>query len=166
MYPAASFIVSVLMILEVVLGSHIGWQLAIAARTWRSVVDLWMADMGLTQSRWMALLHLQRLGEGCSQSELAQHMGIEQPSLQRTMNRLVEDGIVERRNCDVDARRRTLWFTAEGHVLLQKVQARIEEGRSRILAGLSAEQLELLSGMLETLILNARQLQLEPPHDT
>lgn len=124
-----------------------------------------MADMGLTQSRWMALLHLQRLGEGCSQSELAHHMGIEQPSLQRTLNRLVEDGIVERRHCSTDARRRTLWFTAAGHELLQRVQIRINEGRSRILAGLSPEQLDALSDMLELLIINARQLQQEPPYD-
>jgi len=128
---------------------NLGWLLARAAFNWRNVVDHSMQDLGLTQSRWIALLHLGRMGEGCSQSELAADIGIEQPSLVRTLQHLEDSGLIERRACAEDARRRTLWLTDKGLQVLRDVENRALKGRQKLLKGLSAEQRQALHECLK-----------------
>ncbi|NVK55384.1 MAG: transcriptional regulator SlyA [Alteromonadaceae bacterium] len=141
--------------------SNIGWMLSRAAFSWRHAVDHYMADLGLTQTRWIAMLHLERLGEGCTQKELAATIGIEQPSLLRTLNQLEESGLIERRSCNEDARRRLLWFTVKGKSLLEDVATQAQFGRQQMLQGLNSEQRQQLSGLLEKIINNANQISAE-----
>ncbi|QJR80670.1 MarR family transcriptional regulator [Alteromonas pelagimontana] len=136
--------------------SQIGWLLSRAAYGWRNAVDHYMAEIGLTQSRWMAMLHLDRLGEGCSQKELADTMGIEQPSILRTLNNLEEAGIVERRNCAQDARRKTLWFTVKGRELLEQVEDKAKAGRQHMLEGISLKERKELGVLLDKVISNSQ----------
>ncbi|MDC8830813.1 MarR family transcriptional regulator [Alteromonas gilva] len=138
--------------------SNIGWMLSRAAFSWRHAVEYYMADLGLTQTRWIAMLHLDRLGEGCTQKELAAHIDIEQPSLLRTLNQLEEAGLIERKHCSEDARRRLLWFTDKGRSLLTDVEAKAKLGRQQMLQGLTSEQRQQLSSLLETVIDNAHHL--------
>lgn len=48
--------------------SNLGWLVHRTALLWRTVVDRHMAELGLIQSRWVAMLALDKIGEGCSQS--------------------------------------------------------------------------------------------------
>ncbi|EKE74903.1 MarR family transcriptional regulator [Gallaecimonas xiamenensis] len=138
--------------------SNLGWLLSRAAFSWRAAVDKYMAELGLTQTRWIALLHLQRMGEGCTQSALAANIGVEQPSLLRTLNQLEEAGLVERRPSPADARCRTLWFTPKGLELIQEVAALAAKGRQDLLEGLSSQQRQTLHEVLETVISNAQSV--------
>ncbi|WP_084387961.1 hypothetical protein [Kushneria phosphatilytica] len=49
----------------------LGMRLSLLQRRWRCCIDTSMAPLGLTQSRWAVLIHLDRLGEGARQSTLA-----------------------------------------------------------------------------------------------
>ncbi|SBS27069.1 Transcriptional regulator SlyA [Marinomonas aquimarina] len=140
---------------------NIGWNLARAANNWRHVVDRHMSDIGFTQSKWIAMMHLNRLGQGCTQSDLASNIGIEQPSLIRTLNQLEASGFIERRESPNDARCKTLWFTEEGQQQLNVMQSIAEQGRSELLCGLSPEQRALLDEALLTIIANAQQLSVK-----
>ncbi|MBM6549473.1 MarR family transcriptional regulator [Marinomonas ostreistagni] len=137
---------------------NIGWNLARAALNWRHVVDDRMAQIGFTQSKWIAMMHLNRLGEGCTQSDLANTMGIEQPSVIRTLNQLEQAGFIKRKESPSDARRKTLWFTDAGKTQLIEMQQMADEGRAALLNGLSTEQRELLDDALLTIISNAQTM--------
>ncbi|WP_438864613.1 transcriptional regulator SlyA [Neptunicella sp.] len=137
--------------------SNIGWLLSRAAFSWRNAVDHYMSGLGLTQTRWIALLHLDRMGEGCSQKELADNIGIEQPSLLRTLNQLEQSGLIIRKACAEDARRKNLWFTAEGRELLEQVESMAKAGRQKMLTGLDPQQRQLLHELLQTIINNGDQ---------
>lgn len=137
---------------------NIGWNLARAAQSWRHVVDLHMAEIGFTQSKWIAMMHLNRLGQGCTQSDLASHIGIEQPSLIRTLNQLESSGYIERRESAHDARCKTLWFTDLGNNQLIKMQNIADAGRSKLLEGLSSEQRKLLDQTLMLILSNAQKM--------
>ncbi|WP_417506172.1 MarR family transcriptional regulator [Marinomonas gallaica] len=141
--------------------NNIGWNLARAANSWRHAVDNQMSGIGFTQSKWIAMMHLDRFGEGCTQSDLANQMGIEQPSLIRTLNQLEAAGFIIRRESDVDARCKTLWFTNAGKQQLAKMQHIAQLGRSDLLNGLSKEQRELLDHALLTIISNAHNMSFE-----
>ena len=138
--------------------NNIGWQLSRAAFAWRDAVDRYMADLGLTQTRWIAMLHLDRMGEGCSQKNLADNIGIEQSSMLRTLNNLEAAGLLERHTCPEDARRKTVWFTEKGRSLLQQVEQRARAGRQEMLEGLSEEERTLFSTLLNRVIDNAHHL--------
>jgi len=138
--------------------SNLGWLVNRTALLWRTVVDRHMAELGLTQSRWVAMLALDKIGEGCSQSMLAANVGVEQPSMFRTVSQLEKAGLIERRSSDTDARCRTIWFTADGRKMIQKLSAVAKEGREQLLDGISPEQRQLLLGLLEKVVDNAQTL--------
>ena len=52
-----------------------GMQLAHMSRGWRAELDRRLADLGLSQARWLVLLHLARFQEAPTQRELAQSVG-------------------------------------------------------------------------------------------
>lgn len=135
--------------------NNIGWVLARAAFGWRHTVDQHMAELGLTQSRWIAMLHLDRLGEGCSQKDLAADIGIEQPSLLRTLNLLEEAGLIVRKVSAQDARYKTLWFTEKGRELMNAVEALAFRGRQQMLEGLTEQDRSHLYRLLSKIVTNA-----------
>ena len=136
--------------------NNIGWMLIRAANSWRAAANLFMSDLGITQPRWTALLYLQRLGEGCSQRELADAIGIEQPSILRTLNGLEESGLIERRPCPKDARRRTIWFTNKGWDLLIQVEKHAQEGRQTLLENFNDTEKAQLLDLLQRTLDNAQ----------
>ena len=66
-------------------------------RRWRQTLDGQLAADGLSDAAWTPLVHLLRLGDGLSQSELAAAVGIDGSSLVRLLDLLVSRGWIERR---------------------------------------------------------------------
>lgn len=146
---------------------NLGWLMNRAGLSWRTVVDRYMADLGLTQTRWVTMLVLSKTGEGCTQTVLATQVGVEHPSLVRTLAQLEEAGLIERRLDPDDGRRRTVWFTATGKELLVRMEQVASLGREQLLKGISAEQRQNLHDLLEIIINNAHALieEEEAHHD-
>lgn len=127
-------------------------------RLFRQVVTIAVAPLGLTQPRWLAMVHIDHLGEGCSQHALAQSIHIEMPSLTRTLKQLEESAVIERRVCGHDKRSRQLYFTAKGKALLNDLNERVHEIKPAFYADLSAEQLNTTAQTLAKLEQNACRL--------
>ena len=58
-----------------------GMQLAHLSRAWRAELDRRLAELGLSQARWLVLLHLARNSERPTQGELACSVGEREPHL-------------------------------------------------------------------------------------
>mgnify|MGYP006133867971 FL=1 len=80
-------------------------------RLCREAVTIAVEPLGLTQSRWTALMHISMRGEGLTQLELANSLGIEMPSLTRTLKQLEEQSLIVRRVDKHDKRSKRLYFT-------------------------------------------------------
>ncbi|MCM5703532.1 transcriptional regulator SlyA [Larsenimonas salina] len=143
----------------------LGMQLALMNRGWRSAVDKAMEPLGLTQARWIALLHLSRLGEGTTQSSLAQHIGIELPSLMRTLDCLEKQELIRRERCDNDRRARTICFTEAGKSAMAAVQGRAQDVHRHLLAGFNDQEIEQLTSMVSRIAANAVSI-IDEPGDT
>ena len=89
------------------------------------------------------------------QKRLACALEIELPSLMRTLSHLEEQSLIVRHPCEHDKRSRLVCLTDEGKQLLTKMEARILQVRSDILAGISAKEVEKLSLLLNTMTGNA-----------
>ena len=65
-----------------------GFRLGRLARFWRARLDEKMRPHGLTQARWVVMVHLRRGGNGFKQKDLADFVGIEGPTLVHILDNL------------------------------------------------------------------------------
>jgi MarR family transcriptional regulator for hemolysin len=120
---------------------QIGVQLVQLGRRWRRVLDEELSGYGLTDATWRPLFHLGRLGDGIRQTELAEALGIQGPSLVRLLDNLERDGLIVRREDRGDRRAKSLVMTDTGRRAYEKVRAVTERVADRLLAGADAEDL-------------------------
>jgi MarR family transcriptional regulator, transcriptional regulator for hemolysin len=120
---------------------QIGVQLVQLGRRWRRVLDEELSGYGLTDATWRPLFHLGRLGDGIRQTELAEALGIQGPSLVRLLDNLERDGLIVRREDRGDRRAKSLAMTDGGRRVYAKVQAVTEQVADRLLAGAEAGDL-------------------------
>ncbi|MCP1313560.1 MULTISPECIES: transcriptional regulator SlyA [unclassified Halomonas] len=141
------------------MGSSIGFRIARLPHLWRSILDRRLAPLGLTQTRWVTLYHLGRLGEGHPQCDLAKAIGVEAPSLVRTLGQLEAQGLIERRACDNDRRSKRIYLTPEAAPLLEKIEHVAQQARREIFDGLNDDELEKLNEWLALIESNGLAIQ-------
>jgi MarR family transcriptional regulator for hemolysin len=81
-----------------------GLVLFSTARAWRTKLDQRLRPLGLSQGKWRTLIHLSHGGDRLTQKELAEHMGIEEPTLVGLLHRLESDGWIKRQESPNDRR--------------------------------------------------------------
>ncbi|WLQ14743.1 transcriptional regulator SlyA [Hahella aquimaris] len=134
------------------------FTLARLNRRWRKLLDDRLSDLGLTQSRWVTLLYLQRLGGDLTQKELANALSIESPTLVRLLHGLEESGLVTRTECGQDGRAKRIRLTAAAESYLETVNERAAALRSEMLAGVSPQDLELCLQVFARIEKNASEI--------
>ncbi|WP_447555932.1 transcriptional regulator SlyA [Vreelandella sp. EE22] len=141
------------------MASSIGFRIARLPHLWRSILDRRLAPLGLTQTRWVTLYHLWRLGEGHPQCDLAKAIGVEAPSLVRTLGQLESQGLIERRACDNDRRSKRIYLTPEAMPLLEKIDNVAKQARKEMFEGLSNEEIDRLNEWLALIEANGLAIQ-------
>lgn len=141
------------------MASSIGFRIVRLPHLWRSILDRRLAPLGLTQTRWVTLYHLWRLGEGHPQCDLARAIGVEAPSLVRTLGQLEEQGLIERRACDNDRRSKRIYLTPAAMPLLEQIDSVAQLARKEMFAGLTEENLEQLNEWLALIESNGLAIQ-------
>jgi MarR family transcriptional regulator for hemolysin len=128
---------------------NIGAMLHDVARLMRRRFERRARQTGLpiTRQQARALLHIAR-NEGLSQAAIATMLDIEPIALVRLLDRLHEEGLVERRAHATDRRVRTLWLTPLGWEVVDRVLAINAEVREEACAGLSPDTREALMTLL------------------
>lgn len=111
-----------------------GLRLGLVARLWRAEIDRRLASFGLTESRWLTLLHLSRLPAAVTQRELAESVGVQGPTLVRTLDRLEADGLIERRTEAADRRTKSVHLRAEAAPVLERIEEAAAAVRAEIFA--------------------------------
>jgi DNA-binding MarR family transcriptional regulator len=111
------------------------------------VFDLRARDLGVTGQQWRALMCLYR-SDGLTQTELADALEVERISAGRMVDRLVENGLVERRADPLDRRVWRLHLLPPSYDIIKKVTdislALNEEVLSHIAGGKRGELTSLL----------------------
>lgn len=123
------------------LSRNFGFLLNDVARLLRTAYDRRIREIDLTRAQWWVLTHLFR-GDGVTQTELAETLEIEKPTLGRLLDRLEEKGWVRREH---DARDRRVWrvhLTEEVDPALRTMRALAAELRRDALSGISVVESE------------------------
>ena len=128
---------------------NIGATLHDVARMFRRRFERRARQTGLpvTRQQARALLYIAR-NEGLSQAAVATMLDIEPIALVRVLDRLHEEGLVERHPHPTDRRVRTLWLTPLAWSVIDRVLALNAEIREEACAGLSPAARDMLMGAL------------------
>jgi MarR family transcriptional regulator for hemolysin len=91
------------------------------ARAWRTKLDQRLRPLGFSQGKWRTLMNLSRGGDKLTQKEIAERMGIEEPTLAGLLNRLESDGWIERRESSNDRRCKIVHLQRRSKAVLEKM---------------------------------------------
>lgn len=92
-----------------------------------------------------------RLGEGVRQVMLADALGIEGPTLVRSLDNLAANGLIVRREDASDRRAKTLHLTPEGRALRAQVETLLLDVRARVFEGIPAEDVHAMLRVFDRL---------------
>lgn len=130
------------------LSRNFGFILNDVARLLRTTYDRRMKALGLTRSQWWVLTHLYR-NDGVTQSELAEILEIEKPTLGRLLDRLQANGWVRREEHAGDRRAKRVFLTDEVGPAMKAMRDAAAEMRRDALAGLNpSEQSQFVDTLL------------------
>jgi DNA-binding MarR family transcriptional regulator len=97
-------------------------QLVESSRILRNYIDQRAKERGTTRAQWVVLFRL-RTQEGLSQVDLAEVLELQPISLVRLLDRLVEQGLLERRHDPRDRRANRLFLTEASRRLVDDLDS-------------------------------------------
>ncbi|QCF26225.1 MarR family winged helix-turn-helix transcriptional regulator [Hydrocarboniclastica marina] len=125
---------------------------------WRKLLNRKVTDTRITQAQWIALLYLQRIGEGITQRDLAWHLAIKNPTLVTLLDALAENDLIERRVSREDHRVRHLHLTEQGTTFMQEINRSTDELREALFEGIAEKDLQAALRTMEKVLENSRSL--------
>jgi MarR family transcriptional regulator, transcriptional regulator for hemolysin len=111
------------------------------ARAWRLKLDERLKPMGMSQAKWRTLLHLSLAGDALTQAEIAERLGIEEPSLVTLLHRLENEGWIIRRSSLHDRRCKMVFLGRRAQRVISQINAAAEKLRHELLENVSAADL-------------------------
>ncbi|TYQ21344.1 UNVERIFIED_ORG: MarR family transcriptional regulator for hemolysin [Zoogloea ramigera] len=120
-----------------------------SARAWRLAVDRRLRHLGISQSSWMAIALTAKEKEPPSQTRLANRVGVEDPTMVATIDRLVKAGYMIRTPSATDRRVKLLSLTESGMQVYRSVKQEADAVRGELLAKTDPAVLAIVTGFLE-----------------
>lgn len=129
------------------LDETVGYQLVQAAKSHRQQISADLEDLDLHVGQELALIALSE-ADGLRQSEVADQLGVEPPTVTKTVRKLEKMGHVERREDPEDARAQQVSLTSQGEDLIEEIELVWTETEEPMLDGFTMEERLLLRRML------------------
>ena len=123
------------------LDRNFGFLLHDVSRLMRTVFDRRGREIGLTRSQWWVLTMLYAK-EGVTQSELADFMDLEKPTLGRLLDRMQEKEWIERRPDSFDRRVNRLYLTEKVQEIMRALRKTAADVRKDALGSMAATERE------------------------
>ena len=121
----------------------------------RAYADKQAAHYGITRAQWAVLAKVER-SEGMKQSELAELMEMQPITLTRLIDKLCDNGWIERRGDESDRRVNRLYLKKAARPLLGKLAGLRSELTATALQGISPQDAHRMLAQLETIKDNVR----------
>jgi MarR family transcriptional regulator for hemolysin len=122
---------------------EIAFTIIDVARMLRTYADQLARQFGISRAQWGVLVRLDR-SEGLKQSELAEILDLQPISLNRLLDRLAENGLIERRADPNDRRANRLFLRPAARPLLEQLAELGKDMMTTVLEGLDPKSNERL----------------------
>jgi MarR family transcriptional regulator for hemolysin len=111
------------------------------ARLLKTYADQRARQFGISRAQWAVLVRIDR-NEGLKQTELADILDLQPISLTRLLDRLAENGLIERRADPNDRRANRLYLTPAAKPLLDQLADLGADMMETVLGGISTASIE------------------------
>lgn len=119
----------------------------------RRALEAELLRVGMTLRQWEVLACL-ACDEGFSQTEMAERLGIEPPTLAGVLRRMERDGWLERKACCNDRRRNRITATPQAEAVWKRTTEICHKIREQATTGISKKEVELLKLVCQQIRLN------------
>jgi MarR family transcriptional regulator for hemolysin len=123
---------------ELPVNREIAFTIMDVARMLRTYADQRARQFGISRAQWGVLVRLDR-SEGLKQSELADILDLQPISLTRLLDRLADNGLIERRPDPNDRRANRLYLKPAARPLLEQLADLGQAMMADVLAGLDGK---------------------------
>ncbi|MDO4776145.1 MAG: MarR family transcriptional regulator [Cardiobacteriaceae bacterium] len=124
-----------------------GFLMHDATRLMNRYYDRRVRAYGITRTQWTLLTYLSRY-EGVSQTKLAEYMDLAPMTLTRQIDKLEEDGLLDRRQDPQDRRTNLIYLTEKSQPLMTHMHDIAVEAKEAALKNFSEEERRLLRDYL------------------
>lgn len=128
----------------------LGWQIGEISNALKRLFDRRAAAVGVTRAQWRVMGQLIH-HPGLRQAALAERLDIEPITLTRTVDRLEDAGLVERRPDPSDRRARLLFLTDHAQPTIKRLRTIADELNAAIFGTLSERELAAFQEALATI---------------
>lgn len=125
--------------------------IGVLQRAYKAAADKSVAHLGVSQTLAWPLLMIGRHGNGMRQGAMAELLGIEGPSLVRSLDQLVIAGLLERQEDAADRRAKTLHLTPSGDDIQAQIEAALHQLRATLFEGVPDEDISACLRVFATL---------------
>ena len=136
-----------------VISESLGYLLNRTARLMAAALAERLRPVGVGIGQWAVLLFLWSR-DGITQAELARLVAIEQPTLVRTIDRMVRDGLVRRAGDPHDGRLSRIWLSERGRLLRDELVPLAVTVNAEVAQRLTAREERSLRRLLRKVIAN------------
>lgn len=124
----------------------------------RFAMDDAFRPLGVTDATWRTLFYLEQ-GDGVTQKQLAEVMGIEGPSLVRLLDSLEAKALIERRRSEADRRSKTVHLTPRSRRVIEELHEVATGVRDELLRDIPDEELAGCMKVFEKILLTAEGVE-------
>lgn len=131
--------------------------LTFVARRWRNLMNEELRAVGQSQARWGTLYWIAVFGDTVNQTELADRIGVEQPTLGRVLRDLEAEGLIERASGSADRRAKVIRLTAAARPVMKQINRIQESVRARLLRGIEPKDLTVCMAVFAQILANMEE---------
>jgi MarR family transcriptional regulator for hemolysin len=128
-------------------------KLTILARQLRLRFDQSVERSGLTRAKWTLIAAVARK-PGATQSVIAEALEVREITAGRMIDRLCEEGYLQRRENPTDGRAYCVYLTSSAQPLLNKLEELAKVHEKEIFASISSDDLKKLDALLDAISRN------------
>jgi MarR family transcriptional regulator for hemolysin len=128
--------------------------LTFVARRWRNLMNEELRAVGQSQARWGTLYWIAVFGDTVNQTELADRIGVEQPTLGRVLRDLEAEGLIERASGSADRRAKVIRLTAAAKPVMKQINRIADSVRARLLRGIDPKDLTVCMAVFAQILAN------------
>jgi MarR family transcriptional regulator for hemolysin len=124
------------------------------ARRWRNLMNEQLRAVGQSQARWGTLYWIKVFGDSVNQTELADRIGVEQPTLGRVLRDLESEGLIERIPGRGDRRAKVIRLTEAAQPVMREIDGIQNTVRAQLLRGIDPEDLSTCMAVFAKILAN------------
>ena len=114
--------------------------------------------LGYNQTYRLIIFYLTHKNDGATQAEIVEYSKLSKPTISLTLQKMESEGLIYRKQDDVDLRNVRVFLTEEGRKT-EKVFLQIgEDVENKVFSVLNEEEKEELNRILDKLLINIKEL--------